>query len=126
MRRCRVNCRPRTAHASTSRLPRPQAARAGQGKESRQQRAAAREKRAQVLGPLRKEVDALEERVAALEAEKKSAEAQLADPALFADAARAAPLVKAYREAEKKLEELYGRWEHKQEELQRAEAEIAE
>ena len=105
---------------------RPQAARAGQGKESRQQRAAAREKRAQVLGPLRKEVDALEERVAALEAEKKSAEAQLADPALFADAARAAPLVKAYREAEKKLEELYGRWEHKQEELQRAEAEIAE
>jgi ATP-binding cassette subfamily F protein 3 len=105
---------------------RAQAARAGQGKESRQQRAAAREKRAQVLGPLRKEVGALEERVAALEAEKKSAEAQLADPALFADAARAAPLVKAYREAEKKLEELYGRWEHKQEELQKAEAEIAE
>jgi ATP-binding cassette subfamily F protein 3 len=105
---------------------RAQAARGGQGKESRQQRASAREKRAQVLGPLRKEVGALEERVAALEAEKKSAEAELADPALFADAARAAPLVKAYREAEKKLEELYGRWEHKQEELQKAEAEIAE
>ncbi|HXN55773.1 MAG TPA: ABC-F family ATP-binding cassette domain-containing protein [Myxococcales bacterium] len=97
---------------------------AGPGKESRRERAADREKRQRLLGPLRKEIAQLEERIAALEAEKKGAEAQLSDPALFADAARSSPLVKAYREAEKKLEELYGRWERKQEELAAAETAI--
>ncbi|GAC1342824.1 MAG: ABC-F family ATP-binding cassette domain-containing protein [Myxococcales bacterium] len=97
---------------------------AGPGKESRRERAADREKRQRLLGPLRKEVAQLEERIAALEVEKKGAEAQLSDPAVFADAARSAPLVKAYREAEKKLEELYARWEHRQEELGAAEAAI--
>ncbi len=96
----------------------------GPGKENRRERAAEREKRQRLLGPLRKEVAQLEERIAALEVEKKGAEAQLSDPTLFADAARSSPLVKAYREAEKKLEELYGRWEHKQEELAAAETAI--
>jgi ATP-binding cassette subfamily F protein 3 len=98
----------------------------GPGKENRRERAAEREKRQRLLGPLRKEVAQIEERIAALEGEKKSAEAQLSDPALFADAARSSPLVKAYRESEKKLEELYGRWEHKQEELAAAEAAIGD
>ena len=57
--------------------------------------------------------------------EKKAAESQLADPALFADPARSTPLVTAYREASKKLDELYARWEHKNEELAAAEAQLA-
>jgi ATP-binding cassette subfamily F protein 3 len=66
----------------------------------------------------------LEARIAQLEEEKKSAEAQLADPALFADPARSTPLITAYRDAAKKLDELYARWEHKQEELAAAESRI--
>ena len=42
---------------------------------------------------------------------------QLADAALFTDPVRSTPVVKTYQEAARKLEELYARWEHKQEEL---------
>ena len=42
------------------------------------------------------------------------------------DAARSIALVNAYRDAQRKLDELYGRWENKQEELQQAEAGLAE
>jgi ATP-binding cassette, subfamily F, member 3 len=99
--------------------------RTGQGKDARRERAIEREKRGKLLGPLKKEIAGLEERIAALEAEKKQAETLLADPAIFADQARSVPLVTAYRQAEQKLEELLARWEHKQEELAGAEAEIA-
>jgi ATP-binding cassette subfamily F protein 3 len=95
------------------------------GKEARRERAAHREKLQKALGPLKKEIATLESRIAELEKSKKEAETQLADPATFADAARSTPLVTAYREASGKLEELYARWEHKQEELSAAEAEIA-
>jgi ATP-binding cassette subfamily F protein 3 len=95
------------------------------GKDARRERAAQREKVQKALGPLKKEIATLESRIAELEKGKKEAETQLADPATFADAARSTPLVTAYREASGKLEELYARWEHKQEELSAAEAEIA-
>ena len=94
------------------------------GKDARRERAAQREKIQKALGPLKKEVSSLEARIAELEKSKKEAETQLADPATFADAARSTPLVTAYREATSKLEELYARWEHKQEELSAAEAGI--
>jgi ATP-binding cassette subfamily F protein 3 len=93
-------------------------------KESRRERALERERREKLLGPLTKEIAQMEGRIAQLEEEKKSAETQLADPALFADPARSTPLVTAYREAAKKLDELYARWEHKQEELTAAESRI--
>ena len=94
------------------------------GKDARRERAAQREKVQKALGPLKKEISTLEARIAELEKGKQEAEAQLADPATFADAARSTPLVTAYREASSKLEELYARWEHKQEELSAAEAQI--
>jgi len=78
-----------------------------------------------VLGPLKRAIAELEQRIAQLEQEKKAAEAQLADPALFADPARSTPLVTAYREASQKLDELYARWEHKNEELAEAESQLA-
>jgi ATP-binding cassette subfamily F protein 3 len=94
----------------------------GQGAQARRERALQREQREKALGPIKKQIATLEARIAALEEEKKKAEAELADPAVFADAARSTPLVTQYREASQKLEELYARWEHQQEELQAAEA----
>src|SRR5207237_1150641 len=66
-----------------------------QGKQARRERAAWREKRAQALGSLEKEIARLEERIAQLEREKKSAEAQLADPGVFAAAAHGAAPARA-------------------------------
>jgi ATP-binding cassette subfamily F protein 3 len=97
----------------------------GQGSQARRERALLREQRDKVLGPIKRAVAELEQRIAQLEQEKRSAEAQLADPALFSDPARSTPLVTAYRDASRKLEELYARWEHKNEELAAAESEIA-
>jgi ATP-binding cassette, subfamily F, member 3 len=96
----------------------------GQGAQARRERAQVREQREKLLGPIKKQIAALESRIAALEEEKKTAETALADPATFADATKSAPLVTRYREASQKLEELYARWEHQQEELQRAQAEL--
>ena len=74
---------------------------------------------------MKRAIAELEQRIAQLEQEKRSAEAQLADPALFSDPTRSTPLVTAYRDASRKLEELYARWEHKNEELAAAESQIA-
>jgi ATP-binding cassette subfamily F protein 3 len=96
----------------------------GQGVHARRQRAAEREQREKVLGPVKRAVAELEQRIAQLEKEKKEAEAQLANPALFADPVRSTPVVKSYQEASKKLDELYARWEHKQEELSALESQL--
>jgi ATP-binding cassette subfamily F protein 3 len=63
--------------------------------------------------------------VAELEKSEKEISAQLADAAIFADPSKSTPLVKAHREITHELEELYERWEREQEELAKAEAEIA-
>ena len=97
----------------------------GQGSQARRERALQREQRDKVLGPIKRAIADLEQRIAQLEQEKRSAEAQLADPALFSDPTRSTPLVTAYRDASRKLEELYARWEHKNEELAAAESQIA-
>jgi ATP-binding cassette subfamily F protein 3 len=95
-----------------------------QGAQARRERALERERRDKVLGPAKRAVAELEQRIAQLEKEKKDAEAQLADPALFADPVRSTPVVKSYQEASKKLDELYARWEHKQEELSALESQL--
>jgi ATP-binding cassette, subfamily F, member 3 len=95
-----------------------------QGVQARRERALQREQRDKVLGPIKRAVAELEQRIAQLEQEKKAAEAQLADPALFSDPARSTPLITAYRDASRKLEELYARWEHKSEELAAAESRL--
>jgi ATP-binding cassette subfamily F protein 3 len=96
----------------------------GQGVQARRERACQREQREKVLGPIKRAIAELEQRIAQLEQEKKAVEAQLADPALFADPARSTPLVTAYRDASRKLEELYARWEHRSEELAAAESRL--
>ena len=97
---------------------------APQGVQARRERALQREQRDKVLGPIKRAVAELEQRIAQLEQEKKAAEAQLADPALFSDPARSTPLITAYRDASRKLEELYARWEQKSEELAAAESRL--
>src|SRR6267378_1451376 len=94
----------------------------GQGSQARRERALQREQRDKVLGPIKRAIADLEQRIAQLEPQTRTAEAQLADPVLFSDPARSTPLVTAYRDASRKLEELYARWEHKNEELAAAES----
>ena len=98
---------------------------ASQRAQARRDRALEREQREKILGPTKKAIAELEERIAELEKTRKDAEAQLADATLFADPIRSVPVVKAYQDAQKKLEELYARWEHKQEELAALEAQLS-
>ena len=114
----------RRAAQSAPAAEEPRAATGSQGAQARRQRAAEREQREKLLGPARRAISELELRIAELEKSKKEAEALLADAALFADPARSTPVVKTYQDAAKKLEELYARWEHKQEELAALEGEL--
>src|SRR5262249_44002949 len=91
-----------------ARGPRPEAS-GSQGAQARRERALQREEREKILGPTKRAIAELEARIAELEKTKKEAEAQLADAALFANPARSTPIVKAYQDASKKLEELYAR-----------------
>ncbi|GEJ59019.1 ABC-F family ATP-binding cassette domain-containing protein [Anaeromyxobacter diazotrophicus] len=68
--------------------------------------------------PLRQAIAALERRIAELEAAQKTAEAALADPALYQDFARARPHVEALAAAKDELAALYADWEAKQVELE--------
>jgi ATP-binding cassette subfamily F protein 3 len=81
-----------------------------------------RQRRSQVEGPIKKEIAKLEEQIARLEAEEKALEAQLADPALYDDFARAKPLMDKHREAKDRVAALYGQWEAAQERLAQAQA----
>jgi ATP-binding cassette subfamily F protein 3 len=116
--------RRRAAAATEAPPPSFRAAGGGQGVQARRERAWQREKREKVLGPIKRAIAELEQRIAQLEEEKKIVEAQLADPALFSDPARSTPLVTAYRDASRKLDELYARWEHRSEELAAAELQL--
>src|SRR5882672_9304958 len=117
--------RRRAAEAPAVAAAEPRAASGGQGSQARRERALQREQKDKVLGPIKRTIAELEQRIAQLEQEKKAAEAQLADPKLFSDPARSTPLVTAYRDASRKLEELYARWEHKSEELAAAESQLS-
>lgn len=81
------------------------------GRDRKRLEAEARQARSQKAAPLKKEVAATEERIATLEAEQKTREAQLADPTFAGDFARARPVMEAHRAAAAELEQLYARWE---------------
>src|SRR5215471_16752165 len=115
----------RRAARSAPAAEEPRAAKASQGLQARRQRAAEREQREKLLGPAKRAIAELELRIAELEKSKKEAEALLADALLFADPARSTPVVKTYQDAATELEELYARWEHKQQELEALEGELS-
>jgi len=93
-------------------------------KERKRLEAEARQRRSAVEGPIKKEIAKLEEQIAKVEAEQKEREAQLADPVLYNDFARAKPLMDAHREGKEALEDLYARWEAAQEKLAEASASL--
>jgi len=86
-------------------------------KDRKRLEAEARQRRSVVEGPIKKEITRIEERISKLEAEQKEREAQLADPALYNDFARAKPLMDTHRAGKEELESLYMEWEAAQEKL---------
>jgi ATP-binding cassette subfamily F protein 3 len=95
-------------------------------KERKRREAEARQKRSVKLGPLEKTVAQLEDRIAALEVEQKTRSAELADPAVYDEAARRNKLLSDYQAATDKLEELTGRWEAAMAALEAAKAELGD
>jgi ATP-binding cassette subfamily F protein 3 len=109
--------------------PAPAAA-AGKGsredeKNRKRRDAELRQKRTRALGPLEKRVAELEARIGELEAEQRARSAELSDPAVYEDATRRDQLLRAFQTAQDKLEELTGRWEAAQVELDQALAAFA-
>lgn len=96
--------------------PAPPAAKRAE-RERRRDEAEARQARSARERPLRTEIARLEARITELEAEKKAAEQQLADPAVYADFARARPLLDAHRAAQLELDGLVARWTEASEQL---------
>jgi ATP-binding cassette subfamily F protein 3 len=86
-------------------------------KEARRHRAQTRQERKAKLKPLERRVADLEKRISKLETREAELSEQLADPELYNDKDRSVPLLKEHGEVRSKLEELMGRWEHAQEEL---------
>ncbi len=80
-------------------------------KERKRLEAEERQRRSKVEGPIKKEIAQIEARIAELEAAQKAREAELADPALYEDFARARPVMDAVAAAKAELESLYARWE---------------
>ncbi|ABC80605.1 ABC-F family ATP-binding cassette domain-containing protein [Anaeromyxobacter dehalogenans] len=87
-------------------------------KERRRAEAEARNARARREKPVRDEIARLEARIAELEREERETTAQLADPALYQDFARAKPLIERQAAAKAELETRYAEWEAAQERLQ--------
>jgi ATP-binding cassette subfamily F protein 3 len=90
-------------------------------KDRKRLEAEARQARSRRIGPLKKEIAALEGKIAATELAQKHREAQLIVPEFAADFEKARPVMEAHREATDELEALLGRWEQANQELSVAE-----
>ena len=84
-----------------------------------------RQKRAALIGPIANRIQSLEQRIGELEKAQAERGAALSDPAVYADEKRRRSLLNEYQEAAGKIEELTSRWEAATEELEAAEARIA-
>jgi ATP-binding cassette subfamily F protein 3 len=95
-------------------------------KERKRLEAEARQRRSALQAPIKKEIARIESRIAELEAALKEAETVLADPAVYADFARARPHVETQASAKAELEPLYAAWEEAQGRLAATETDAAE
>jgi ATP-binding cassette subfamily F protein 3 len=86
-------------------------------RDRKRQEAEARNERYRRERPLREEIARLEARIEALEREEREATALLADPALYADFARAKPVIERQTLAKDELARRYAEWEAAQERL---------
>jgi ATP-binding cassette subfamily F protein 3 len=87
-------------------------------KEQRREKAEKRQQIRAALKPVQDNLHELEERIDAVETREKELGKMLADPDIFRDKERSLPLLNEYGDVRKKLEELMGRWEFKQKELE--------
>ncbi len=102
------------------------AKKAGDGltrKERKRREAELRQFKSKVLGPKKKMLNALEERIAALEEEQTERSAQLSDADVYADTTLRDSLLSSFEEAKSTLERLNDNWEDVAEEVEKAEAE---
>ncbi|MBK9518118.1 MAG: ABC-F family ATP-binding cassette domain-containing protein [Anaeromyxobacter sp.] len=90
----------------------------GSERDRKRAQAEARNARYRRERPLREALARVEGRIAALEAAARTAEAALADPALYTDFARARPLIEQKAAAEAELAGLYRDWERTAGELE--------
>ncbi|HEX9399101.1 MAG TPA: ABC-F family ATP-binding cassette domain-containing protein [Anaeromyxobacter sp.] len=86
-------------------------------RDRRRAEAEARNARSRLEKPLRDEIARLEARIEELEREEREATAALSDPALYADFARAKPVIDRQRLAKDELSARYAEWESAQERL---------
>jgi len=98
---------------------------------SRQKRKTLRREKAEkrslisaALKPIQTKLRQLEERIDEMENRKTELELLLADPDFFKDKSKSVPLLNEYGELRKKLDELMGRWEYQQEQLETAKREL--
>jgi ATP-binding cassette subfamily F protein 3 len=94
---------------------------------SRQKRKSLRKEKAEKRGliaatlkPIQAKLRHLEERIDEMEKRKMELEQSLADPDLFKDKSKSVPLLNEYGDLRKKLDELMGRWEYQEEQLEAA------
>jgi ATP-binding cassette, subfamily F, member 3 len=104
------------AAAKQAEAPHAQASRKGD-RERKRRDAQRRDERRRVLAPLEKRVKSLEAQIASLEQQKAGCEATLADPALYADAARRSEVSRDYDRIRAELDTATEEWMWAQEEL---------
>ncbi|MGW8161498.1 MAG: ABC-F family ATP-binding cassette domain-containing protein [Desulfobulbales bacterium] len=105
-----------TAEEETSRKQR--------GRAARKEQAKLRQAKSIRLGPLKKEVEQVEETIGKLETQKKELELLMADPQLYQDQEKFAGCGRKYNSLVRKLERLYQRWEDAQASIEKIEAEF--
>jgi ATP-binding cassette subfamily F protein 3 len=111
--------------------PGDQQAHVPQGKEAKGNRKAQRREEAEkrmliraTLTPIEDRLTRLEKRIAELEKRQKELEAILSDPGIFSDKDQGLSHMNEYRKVREKLNELIGRWEFGQDELETAKREL--
>jgi ATP-binding cassette subfamily F protein 3 len=90
----------------------------------RREKAQKRSVIAATLKPIQTKLRQIEERIDEMEKRKTELEQLLADPDFFKDKSKSVPLLNEYGELRKKLDELMGRWEYQQEQLETAKREL--
>jgi ATP-binding cassette subfamily F protein 3 len=93
-------------------------------KTMRREKAEKRSLIAATLKPFQHRLRQLEERIDEMENRKAELEKFLADPDFFKDKSKSIPLLNEYGEIRKKLDELMGRWEYQQRQLETAKKEL--
>lgn len=94
-------------------------------KARRREEARKRELRSKRIGPIKKRVEELEARIAELEARQRERNDRLCDPSVVLPDAERFALLDALQRDQEALDELTERWTIAQEDLERAEREIA-